>query len=727
MRYTLLAILLLVAPPGTFALTWDFADGSTWGWTARESSSYSNKLGSREPLHSEIVDGVWRIAPVPNRRPTVQLRSPLIDKDSALFDRLTLRLRIIHHSPTEGPFSMRWSNAEKRRHPKAGFSATGRNLQPYPIEWEDITIDLRALVADPEREIIWQDTLYAIRLDMMLYRDSQDVANHPKFLEIDSIQLTGAEELAQGELVPRDLGVESAPSGTLFADPDFFPLGESIGVPDDWLSQRPRSRGAVGDVDGDGDADLVVLWNRLVDREIELGWTVASNDGRGRFEPTQEVPLSTIPSDYTPLTNLQGSDFDGDGLLDLVVAESGVVEVWYNWGGGFDPTVQLFDIGLVGLADGDGDGDVDLLVSDGPSQVTMWINDGYDFVDSNRFVLDDRFVLDSNEAHSEETDEYGRISAWPWEEARWAYLSTGQPLGEAASLLWNGSCFESESQGAWQLTRPWAATQEPPLAVEVPINSCALHLLADLDGDGTMDLLGSPESIDAFWDSQYYGLALWRLDASGRWTHHSLLNWKVLPSVATASDLNGDGVLDVAMVAGNSPLGPALVVLLGQRNGAPVLEGYYPLPGEGSQIFASDLNGDGDTDLVVLGTNPAAASGHGGVSVFINQGITATAVASEMAATPTAFSLGANYPNPFNPATTIPLAVPAGAKDVDLTIYNVLGQPLRQVWTGPLPAGEHRLTWDGYDAQGQPVAAGVYVYRLQVGEQSSTRKMVKIE
>ena len=71
--------------------------------------------------------------------------------------------------------------------------------------------------------------------------------------------------------------------------------------------------------------------------------------------------------------------------------------------------------------------------------------------------------------------------------------------------------------------------------------------------------------------------------------------------------------------------------------------------------------------------------------------------------------------------------MPAGAEDVDVSIYNVLGQPVRQVWAGPLAAGEHRLGWDGRDEQGQSVAAGVYLYRLQVGEQTRLRKMVKLD
>ena len=690
MRCTLFAILLLVAPRGVVALTWDFDDGITWGWTAWENWE-NNVRGNLKPLQSEIVDGVWRIAPVPGRRPTVQLRSPLIGQDSALFDGLTLRLRLIHHSPTEGVFAMHWSNAEKKGVTGAGFAA-GRDDQSYPIEWEEITLDLRTLVADPKRKITWQDTLFNFQIEMVLYEDPQDVGNHPKFLEIDWIEFIGAEEFAQGELVPEDIGVEVGPPGTLFSEPDFFPLGEGIGTPGHLGGHLRASRGAVGDVDGDGDADLVVAWDRDLDRGRQLGWTVASNDGLGGFEATQEVPLVTTFD--PPSLDLRGSDFDGDGLLDLVVDEDGDIELWYNWGGGFDSTLQLSTLWLVGLADGDGDGDVDLLVSDTWSQVSLWINDGYDFVHSEEFVLDSEDAL--------------------------PYLATGQHLGEAASLLWY------QPQGPWQLTRPWADTQEPPRSFEAEVNPYALHLLADLDGNGMVDLLGSPKRLTMPYGTDYHGLVLSRLDASGGVVRDSLLDWKAfIAHGATASDLNGDGVLDIALVVGNSTVGrPALVVWLGQRDGVPVFEGYYPLPGEGNQVLTGDVNGDGDTDLVVLGTNPK--SGLGGVFVLINQGTPATAVAVETA-TPTTFALGANYPNPFNPVTTIPLAVPTGAKNVDLTIYNVLGQPMRRVWTGPLPAGEHELTWDGRDAQGQSVAAGVYVYRVKVDEQTRTRKMVKLE
>ena len=715
MRCLHVLIGLLVAPPGAFALTWDFDEGTTWGWTAQESLLGTNR--GPTTVYSEVEDGVWRIAPVPRgKAPAINLVSPLIGEDSALFDWVTLRLRIIHDRPTEGTLLMAWSNVESRHHkkeapPSQGVTrerlkfSTGRS-QLYPIEWEDITIDIRALEAGaeavPGAEIIWQDTLFHLQLDLNVNNDPQGLADHPAFVEVDWIQLTGAEELLLGELQPQKIAVEAALPGALFAEPRFSVLGQHI----DGVS----SQGTLGDMDGDGDADLVVVWNvsEWEAKREEAGWTIATSDGLGGLVPTQEVLL---PSGVPP--QIAGGDFDGNGLLDLAFNQGLTLELWHNRGeDGFETILQLSDVYFQGLADGDGDGDVDLLVvedlDDYWSNVTMWINDG-----AAGFADSDRFDLDTEE-------ELGFL------------LLPGQSLGEAVRLLWGRGCYKP--QGPWRLTQPWAASQSPALFFEIAANPCDMHLLADLDGDGAVELVGTPERnlfFDFLFGLTYHGLALWRVDASGGVERQTLLGPQLLvrnPYVYTgqviARDLTGDGLLDLAVVDANVTTGPALVVLVGQRDGVPVVEGRYPLPGIGYEVLAGDVNGDEATDLVVLGRS---VEGGGGAFVFLNQGVPATAIAAEMTATPTAFALGANYPNPFNPATTIPVSVAAGAGNVDLTIYNVLGQPVRHVWTGPLAAGEHRLAWDGRDAQGQSVAAGVYLYQLQVGDQTLIRKMVKLE
>ena len=65
MRCLFVAIGLLVAPPGALALTWDFDEGTTWGWTAQESLLGTDR-GVPTTVYSEVEEGVWRIAPVPS-------------------------------------------------------------------------------------------------------------------------------------------------------------------------------------------------------------------------------------------------------------------------------------------------------------------------------------------------------------------------------------------------------------------------------------------------------------------------------------------------------------------------------------------------------------------------------------------------------------------------------------------------------------------------------------
>ncbi|HWR84336.1 MAG TPA: FlgD immunoglobulin-like domain containing protein [Candidatus Deferrimicrobium sp.] len=96
---------------------------------------------------------------------------------------------------------------------------------------------------------------------------------------------------------------------------------------------------------------------------------------------------------------------------------------------------------------------------------------------------------------------------------------------------------------------------------------------------------------------------------------------------------------------------------------------------------------------------------------------------------PSSFALHQNYPNPFNPRTTIEFwigsaAEGALAQDVTLDIFNILGQHVKTLADGRLAPGNHRVEWDATNNGGRQVAAGIYLYRLQVGGESRTRKML---
>lgn len=85
-----------------------------------------------------------------------------------------------------------------------------------------------------------------------------------------------------------------------------------------------------------------------------------------------------------------------------------------------------------------------------------------------------------------------------------------------------------------------------------------------------------------------------------------------------------------------------------------------------------------------------------------------------------------NYPNPFNPTTTICFSLEK-ATDVELTVFDVLGRKVTCLHSGELPAGEHDIQWDGTNSGGQRLSSGVYFYQLRMGEQIETRKMIMIK
>lgn len=86
-------------------------------------------------------------------------------------------------------------------------------------------------------------------------------------------------------------------------------------------------------------------------------------------------------------------------------------------------------------------------------------------------------------------------------------------------------------------------------------------------------------------------------------------------------------------------------------------------------------------------------------------------------------SLRGNYPNPFNPNTSISFNLKS-ADDVNIDIYNVMGQKITTVANGYYDAGEHNVDWNGDDGEGRPVASGVYFYKMKAGRYTSTKKMI---
>ena len=93
---------------------------------------------------------------------------------------------------------------------------------------------------------------------------------------------------------------------------------------------------------------------------------------------------------------------------------------------------------------------------------------------------------------------------------------------------------------------------------------------------------------------------------------------------------------------------------------------------------------------------------------------------------PFRFELGQNFPNPFNPETTITFSIPRGEL-VNLSVYNVLGRKIRSLIDRNLQAGQHTVLFDGRSDQGNLLASGVYYYSLSAGELKDSSKMLLLK
>lgn len=85
-----------------------------------------------------------------------------------------------------------------------------------------------------------------------------------------------------------------------------------------------------------------------------------------------------------------------------------------------------------------------------------------------------------------------------------------------------------------------------------------------------------------------------------------------------------------------------------------------------------------------------------------------------------------NYPNPFNPTTTISFSLPEDG-DVELSIYNVKGQKVRTLTNEFFVKGLHSIEWNGKDTNNKSVSSGIYFYKISADKETAMKKMLLLK
>jgi hypothetical protein len=134
-------------------------------------------------------------------------------------------------------------------------------------------------------------------------------------------------------------------------------------------------------------------------------------------------------------------------------------------------------------------------------------------------------------------------------------------------------------------------------------------------------------------------------------------------------------------------------------------------------LEVGDVNRDGAPDLALVDYEYVVH----GTTIFVNRSGRSSVTASVPdAAVGPELRLRAD---PARPPVDLSFGLPA-ASEVSLTVHDVTGRVVSEVWNGPLPRGEHSFHWDGLLPAGRPAPMGVYFCRLHVGGATTSRKLI---
>jgi hypothetical protein len=451
-------------------------------------------------------------------------------------------------------------------------------------------------------------------------------------------------------------------------------------------------------------------------------WTfsLASGPGGSQFQVVQQVAVPFNSKWVLPVL------IDANALLDIVTIQTspGGIQTFLNQGGyvfSSGPSVTLgIELGAATPADLDGDGDIDFVVADAGSGTLLVVgNDGGALLlGGTGSASGPASTLQSADLNADGMVDVIGLLESPQSVEIWTNLGGGGlslpatvpiPAGPRAAVT-----LDSDLDGDMDL----AVVCQGPASVALLANTAGVLSLdtlialpagqpVDIEvGDITED--GYPDILIA--DKLVAAIRVLASTGNGGFALQGPIALGLAPIDLRIADLNGDAALDIASV---SPDGQSVTSLYGLGSGLFGVDSIYTLAIQPTLVSSGMLGPSGRIDLI------AGSPDEPTLAILANDPPTAVPVGG----VPPRTVLHAARPNPANPSAEIRFDLSRSAHAI-LRVFDASGALVRVLIDQPMTEGAHRVTWDGHDRGGEPVASGVYMYRLEAGGDVESRKLV---